>query len=179
VCDPNPAYVRADVYFGATATPGRYNSPRNIDRSYFSRAGEAAGMPSRSPLDLLLAFVGWFLLAFGPVSVVGTYAFPPDAVTTLLDFGVTALVAAPLAIWYWKRGRSLGDLGMFFFWVMALTLVFGTSAFGILAATGPVETGSVADLAVTSALLLAVYAGAYHMVYRDGWARFRAALGSA
>ena len=135
-------------------------------------------MPSRSPLDLLLTFVGWFLLAFGPVSVVSTYVFPPDTVTSLVDFGATTLVALPLAVWYWKSGRSLGDLGAFFFWVMALTLVFGASAFGILVATGPVETGSVADLTVTSALLLAVYAGAYHMVYRDGWVRVRAALGS-
>ena len=136
-------------------------------------------MPSRSLLDLLLTFVGWFLVSFGPVSVVSGYVFPADAITTLTDFGATTLVALPLAVWYWKSGRSLGDLGSFFFWVVALTLVFGASTFGILVATGPVETGSVADLAVTSAFLLAVYAVAYHMVYRDGWARFRAALGSA
>jgi len=81
-------------------------------------------MPSRSLLDLLLSLVGCFLLVFGPVSVVGSYLLPPDAVTTLVDVGATALVAVPLAVWYWRSGRSVGDLGMFFFWVTALTLVF-------------------------------------------------------
>jgi hypothetical protein len=132
---------------------------------------------SQPAVDLLLAAVGVFLVTFGPVSIVSSYLFPPDAVTTLVDFGATALLALPLAVWYWRSGRSVGDLGMFFFWVMALTLVFGLLAFSVFVTAGPVETGSVADFLVTGTFLAVVYGVAYHMVYRDGWEQLRTSVG--
>ncbi|MFB6154708.1 MAG: hypothetical protein ABEJ22_02360 [Haloferacaceae archaeon] len=127
-------------------------------------------------VDLLLSVVGVFLVTVGPVSVVTSYAYPPDVVTTVLDVAGTALVSIPLAVWYWRSGRSVGDLGTFFFWLVALSLLVGLPAALVLAVVGPVETGSAASGFLTAAYLFVVYAGAYYLVYRGGWRRVRASL---
>ena len=129
-------------------------------------------MPSARPLDYLLAFVGWYLVLGNVAFPLSAALLPPDPYATLPVFAAVALLAAPAAWGYLRAGRSLGDLGSFYFAVVAgeVTLAFALSA--LIRLTDPpssVGVPSYAGLVVVAV----VYAGAYWLVYRDGWARLR------
>jgi hypothetical protein len=125
-------------------------------------------VPSRSSLDLLLAFVGWFLLLFVPVSVVADAlsVSVPGASALLL----VALLAAPIATWFWWTGRPVGPLGAWFFWSVALTLALGlpvAATLGVLDAAP--TTGSYPARVLGVGFTAVVFVGAYALGYL-GWA---------
>ena len=131
--------------------------------------------PPRAPLDLLLSFVGFFLVAFAPVSVAVSFVTPPDALTTAVDVGVTVLVAGALALPYWWTGRSVGDVGALFFWIVAVALLLGLPAFPAIGALSIApETGSAEAAVVDAAFFAVVYAVASSLVYGGGHERLRA-----
>lgn len=134
-------------------------------------------VPSRSPLGLLLAFVGWLLLLVVPVSVVvdALSVSPPVS-----DLVVVAALAAPVATWFWWSGRPVGPLGAWFFWTVALTLALGLPVvffLGVLDAAP--TTGRSPARVLGVGFTTAVYAGAYALGYR-GWAsRLRETVGAS
>ena len=123
------------------------------------------------PLDYLLAFAGWCLVLGGVVFALSAAFLPPDPSSTLPVFAAVAVLAAPLSWWYLRTGRSLGDLGTFYFAVAACetTLAFALYATIRLADFPSIGRYSPAGLSVVAV----VYAAAYWLVYRDGWARLR------
>lgn len=128
-------------------------------------------MPSPRPLDYLLAFVGWFLVLGGVAFPLSATLLPPDPLSVLPVFGVVAVFAAPLAWWYLRSRRSLGDLGSFYFTVVATEVTLGFALYALTRLTDLPSVGrySYGSLAVVGA----VYALAYWLVFRDGWARLR------
>lgn len=124
-------------------------------------------MPSRSPLDLLLALVGWFLLFVTPVSV----AVDALAVSAALsDLVLTAALAVPVATWYWRTDRPVGALGAWFFWTVAVGLGVGLVVFIVLGALDAAPpTGSASARALAVGFVAVVYTAAYGLGYR-GWA---------
>ncbi|WP_372910384.1 hypothetical protein [Salinigranum sp.] len=129
-------------------------------------------MPSRSSLDLLLALVGWVLLLFVPVSVVADAA--SVSVAGVSDLLLVALLAAPVATWFWWTGRPVGPLGAWFFWSVALTLALGlpvTITLGVLDAAP--TTGRYPARVLGVGFTAVVYAGGYVLGYLDWASRFR------
>ncbi|AUV80534.1 hypothetical protein C2R22_01720 [Salinigranum rubrum] len=125
-------------------------------------------MPSRSLLDLLLAFVGWFLLLVLPVSVVVDVL--SMSVAGVSDLALVAALAVPTATWFWWSGRPVGPLGAWFFWTVALTLALGLPLMVTLAAfDAALTTGSLPARVLTVVFVTVVYAGAYALGYL-GWA---------
>jgi hypothetical protein len=134
-------------------------------------------VPSRSPLDLLLAFVGWFLLLALPVSVaVDVFSVSLSGVS---DLALVAALALPTATWFWWSGRPVGPLGAWFFWTVALTLALGLPLMVTLAAfDAALTTGSLPARVLTVGFTTVVYAGAYALGYL-GWAsRLREGTGT-
>lgn len=140
-------------------------------------AAPTTAVPSRSPLDLSLALVGWALLLFVPVSVVADAA--SVSVAGVSDLLLVALLAAPVATWFWWTGRPVGPLGAWFFWSVALTLALGlpvTITLGVLDAAP--TTGSYPARVLGVGFTAVVYAGGYVLGYL-GWAsRLRERVGT-
>ena len=128
-------------------------------------------MPSRSPLDYLLAFVGWVLVVGGPAFPLAAVALPPDPYSQLPAFGAVAVAAAPLAWWYLRAGHSLGDLGAFYFAVVAVEVAAGIALYALVSVTS--SGNETAPLWSGALLVVGAYAVAYLLVYRGGWARLR------
>jgi hypothetical protein len=125
-------------------------------------------VPSRSFVDLLLAFVGWFLLLVVPVNVAVDAL--SVSVVGVSDVTLVATPAVPVAVWYWWTHRSLGALGEWFFWTVALTLALGVPVMVTLAALGVAPTtGSYPARVLGVGFTAVVYSGAYALGYL-GWA---------
>ena len=121
--------------------------------------------PAREPLDLLLAAVGAFHLAFVPVAFTTDYVV--GAASPWLDFAVAGVATVPFAAWYWWTGRSLGDLGMTFFWVVALGIPVGAAVVVTLGVTErSLEPGSTAEYLVRMGVVVVVYALAQGLARR-------------
>ena len=131
-------------------------------------------MNVRALVDSLLTYLGCFFVAFVPINVVTTAALPPDATTGSIKLGATALVSVPLAVAYRRSGRSLGDLGAFYFWTVLLTLILGFAVLvGFVLLDATFKVGSPANAAFSLGFLGVIYAIAYYRVYRDGNGSFR------
>lgn len=127
-----------------------------------------------SAVDLVLAFVGYFLASFGPVAVVASLLLPPDPTQQLAVFGTTAVLALLSALWHVRAGKSLGPLGEFIFTVMAIqTLLIVVSIPGFYLLDWLDVAVSLPNV-VGAPLVLAIYPVAYALVYRDGWRQFKA-----
>lgn len=125
-------------------------------------------------LDLVLAFVGYFLVLFGPAAVVASTTLPAAPSAQLPVLGVVAAVALPAAVWHVRAGKSLAPLGEFFFTVVAiqtLLIVALLPVFSLLVWQG--VSVQLPD-ALGPLVVLAVYVVAYVNVYRDGWERLKA-----
>ncbi|WP_380680780.1 hypothetical protein [Salinigranum sp. GCM10025319] len=128
-------------------------------------------MPSRSPLDLLFALVGWFLLLLVPVSVAADAVSLPAVLVGVNELALVATLAAPVAAWYWWAGRPVGFLGAWFFWTVALTLAFGLVVMIVLGAFDAAPTtGSDPARALGVGFVAVVYALAYGVASRRGGA---------
>lgn len=137
-------------------------------------------MPPRTALwyavDLLLAFVGYVVVCFGPVGVVASVLLPPDPITQLFTVGVVALVSAPLAVWHVRTGRSLAPLGELFFTVVALQTLALVAAIPFVYLAGWLSVSVTLSPVVGVPFVLALYPLAYYLVYRDGWAEAKTRL---
>lgn len=116
--------------------------------------------------DLGYAYLGWFLLTFGPVVGVGRLVAPALA-TGPTPFVLAGVVALPLAVGHWHAGWSVGPLGATVFWSVALWVVVGLPATLLFDVLG-VDPG-VPFLAVVAV----VYAGAAALAVRPWSARRR------
>lgn len=128
-------------------------------------------MPSVRPLDYLLAFVGWYLV-LGVVAFQLSAAFlPPDPYSVRPVFVAVGVLAVPLAWRYLRTGHSLGDLGSFYFAVVACVMALTSALYALsrLADLPSVGPRPYAGLVVVAA----VYPLAYWLVYRGGWTRLR------
>ena len=128
-------------------------------------------MPAPRPLDYLLAFVGWYLVLGGVAFPLGATLLPPDPYSTLPVFVAVAVLAAPLAWWYLRAGHPLGDVGSFYFAVVAVEVTLGFALYALTRVTDLPSVGRYSHGAPV--VVLAVYLVAYWLVYRDGWARLR------
>lgn len=126
--------------------------------------------PAR-PLDHLLAFAGWYLVLGGVAFPLSATLRPPDPHSTLPVFAALALLAAPLSVLYLRAGRSLGDLGSFYFAVVACEVTLGLAVYALVRLADPPSAD--AHPYAGLALVAAVYVVAYWLVYRGGWARLR------
>lgn len=152
-------------------------------------------MTTRPLLDRFLVFVGCYFVSALPVYVILSAFLPPDVVSDTLQTAATSTVlgdvvrlvvanyffvtpvpvALPLAIWYWRSNRSLGDLGVFYFWTIVFVYVLGFAAFGVIGVFGAApSTDSVASDLLSIGYVSMVYVLAYWLVYRDGYARLTA-----
>ena len=128
-------------------------------------------MPAPRPLDYLLAFVGWSLVLGVVAFPAGATLLPPDPYSTLPVFVAVAVLAAPLARWYLRAGHSLGDLGSFYFAVVAVEVTLGFALYTLTRVTDLPSVGHYSYGALV--VVLTTYLAAYWLVYRDGWARLR------
>ena len=128
-------------------------------------------MRSPRPLDYLLAFVGWYFVLGGVAFPLSATLLPPDPYSTLPVLVAVAVLAAPLAGWYLRAGHSLGDLGTFYFAIVACEMTLGFALYGLSRVTDLPSVGHYSYGALI--VILAVYLVACWLVYRDGWARLR------
>ena len=106
---------------------------------------------------------------------------PPDPFTQLIAMGVATLVSTPIAVIFVRRSYSLERLYGFLLALYVSSLVVMFPVFGALfaldATTGVTILHSGFGWAVVQALLLfVVYALAFHLVYRGGYARLNTRL---
>lgn len=136
-------------------TPGTSTKKRLITGSLF---------------DLLLGFVGWYVICFVPLSTTATtlddpfrtaFGVPPAVVTLVFAF--------PLATAHWLRNGSIDALGSF---VLLGTLVF--FAVGLLAMillgilNAAPSTESLESFAMNTVFMTIIYSVTYLLVYKNG-----------
>jgi hypothetical protein len=137
-------------------------------------------VPSRSSprvglaldFDLVLALVGWFLLLLVPVSVAADAVSLPAFLADVSELVLVAVLAVPIAAWYWWTDRPIGLLGAWFFWTVALTLALGLPLLLILGAFDAAPTtASYPARALGVGFVAVVYALAYGVASRRGGGR--------
>lgn len=125
----------------------------------------------RAASDRPVTFCIFLAFSFWPAGIL-TATIPTSAIQ--LDVALGVAIAISFTEAHARNSGRFRDVGAYVFWVYACLFTFGVAGVIVLSAIGPsLVTNGVPDLLLEAVFVFVVYATAWWLVYRDGYARIR------
>ncbi|WP_049893927.1 hypothetical protein [Halogranum rubrum] len=135
--------------------------------------------PSNSPPPSARIFTRvsrLWVVVFVPIGVVASVALPPDPITELVTYGLTALISVPLAVRHVRAGKPLAPLGEFFVTVFAIQIALAVLLVPLLFVLVWQDVAVSFPESVRAVFVLGIHVLAFRRVYPETWAQTKATV---